>query len=397
MLAIPEPRQQAPARTGLRAVLVRVHRYFGLAIAAFLIVAGVTGSALVFQHELDAALNPGLWRAERAGPPLSPQAIADRVAAADPRVTARWIPLDPAPRAAADIWVDWRGGAPRRYDQMFVDPTTGAVNGTRAYGAARVDPPHLVPFLHTLHKSLFLPGNAGAILLGIVALLWIADSVVGWALTLPRRPAWRTWMASWRVKRHASPTRRTFDLHRAAGLWLWPLLILMGVSSLALTLPHEVFEPAVARFSPLSPEPWDDRPAQAGAPGLDFDAALARGTRAARGAGVTAASSGVYHAPEASLYGVRFGREDAGTPAWVYLDSRTGGILRVETPGSGTAGDAIRRAQLPIHAGRIGGLATRVLTSLLGLLIAALAVTGVLIWHRKRRARGVRRTREAAA
>lgn len=392
MLAIPESRLRAPARLGLRGVLVRVHRYVGLAIAAFLILAGITGSVLVFQHELDRTLSPGLWRAEQ-GTPLSPQAIADRVAAVDARVTARWIPLDPAPTHAADVWVDWKprpdGASPQRaYDQLFVDPVTGAVRGERAYGAARVDAAHLLPFVHQLHKSLFLPGTAGAILLGIVAILWIIDSFVGWALTLPRG-AFRGWWRSWRVKPNASTARRTLDLHRAGGLWLWPLLILMGVSSLALTLPHEVFEPAVARFSPLSPEAWDDRPAQIGPPGLDFDAALARATVTARTAGEARPSSGLYLGPEASLYGVRFGREEeAGAgQTWVYLDSRTGAVLRVDTATSGTAGDVVRRAQLPIHAGRIGGLATRVLTCLLGLLIAGLAATGVLIWWRKRGAR----------
>ena len=71
----------------------------------------------------------------------------------------------------------------------------------------------------------------------------------------------------------------------------------------------------------------------------------------------------------------------------MYLDSRDGRVLRVDTPTSGTAGDVVRRAQLPIHAGRIGGMATRVLTALLGLAIAGLSLTGVLIWARKRRAR----------
>lgn len=389
MHAAPDPRLKP--QSGLRRVLVRVHRYLGLAIAAFLILAGVTGSILVFQHELDRAINPGLWHAE-AGQPLSPQAIADRVEAADARVTARWIPLG-TPHAA-DVWVDWKGGAARGYDQMFVDPVTGAVNGTRAYGAATLDGPHLLPFVHQLHKSLFLPGTAGAWLLGIVAILWIVDSFAGWALTVPPGGL-RRWWRSWTVKRDASAARRTLDLHRAGGLWLWPLVVLMAVSSLALTLPHEVFEPAVERVSKLSPEAWDDRPVQTAAPGLDFDEALATATVAARTAGEVRPSSGLYFGPEASLYGVRFGQEDeAGAgQTWVFLDSRDGRLLRVDTATSGTAGDVIRRAQLPIHAGRIGGLPTRILACLLGLAIAGLALTGVLVWNRKRRARGVSRSR----
>jgi uncharacterized iron-regulated membrane protein len=43
--------------------------------------------------------------------------------------------------------------------------------------------------------------------------------------------------------------------------------------------------------------------------------------------------------------------------------------------------------QFPVHSGRILGTAGRVLVSVLGVAIAALSVTGVLIWARKRKAR----------
>ncbi|RYZ64245.1 MAG: PepSY domain-containing protein, partial [Proteobacteria bacterium] len=37
----------------------------------------------------------------------------------------------------------------------------------------------------------------------------------------------------------------SYDLHRAGGLWLWPLLIVMAASSVYLNLAHEVFVPVV--------------------------------------------------------------------------------------------------------------------------------------------------------
>lgn len=394
------------AGPGVRGALVRLHRYVGLAIAAFLVFAGLTGSLLVFQKEVDAALNPDLWSIEQEGPSLRPQAIADAVEAADPRVQARWIPLEPRPGYAADVWVDWKPDASgafaeRLYDQMFVNPVSGEVQGTRRYGVCCLERQHFVPFVWYLHSSLFVPGRAGAIFLGIVGILWTIDSFVGLYLTLPRgRRFWHGWATSWRLKRGASPTRRTFDLHRAGGLWLWPLLILMGVSSVALTLPHEVFEPVVTRFSPIAPEAYEGRPPHpAGAPRLSFDEALARATAEARAAGVGLPTSGLYFAPEAQMYGVRFGREeDAGIgQTWIYLDSVDGHIIRSVPATSGTAGEIVERVQLPIHAGRILGLPTRVLAVALGLGIAMLSVTGVLIWWRKRRAARAHRGRAGVA
>jgi uncharacterized iron-regulated membrane protein len=45
------------------------------------------------------------------------------------------------------------------------------------------------------------------------------------------------------------------------------------------------------------------------------------------------------------------------------------------------------QAQFPLHSGRIVGLPGRILISIMGLVVAALSVTGVVIWWRKRRAR----------
>ncbi len=386
------------AGTGLRGLLVRLHRWLGLSLAAFLILAGLTGSFLVFQREIDGALNPALWRVTAPGPSLSPAEIAARVEARDPRVTARWTPLEARPTSAYDVWVDWKldpsTGQPfaREYDQMFVDPVSGAINGTRSYGACCVEREHLVPFVHKLHSSLWLSGRAGAILLGAVALLWLVDSVIGLALTLPRGGGLRGWGKSWRVKRSASSTRRTFDLHRAGGLWAWGLLALMAVTSLSLTLEEELVKPAVERFSPIAPEPYERRPMAPPdrpiAPRLGFDAALAAEEGAARAAGVGRPASGIYYARETGLYAAMFGREEeAGiAPSWVFVDGASGAAEAVPAA-SGSAGDVFMRLQLPLHAGRAGGMAGRVLVFLLGFAVAALAVTGVLIWRRKRLAR----------
>jgi uncharacterized iron-regulated membrane protein len=45
------------------------------------------------------------------------------------------------------------------------------------------------------------------------------------------------------------------------------------------------------------------------------------------------------------------------------------------------------QAQFPLHSGRLGGIFGRVLVSLLGVAVATLSVTGIIVWSRKRRAR----------
>lgn len=65
-------------------------------------------------------------------------------------------------------------------------------------------------------------------------------------------------------------------------------------------------------------------------------------------------------------------------------------------PWTGTAADIFVQAQFPLRSGRILGLPGRILVSVMGIAVAALSVTGVVIWYRKRRARLAVARREAA-
>jgi len=71
----------------------------------------------------------------------------------------------------------------------------------------------------------------------------------------------------------------------------------------------------------------------------------------------------------------------------VYVSSGTGEVLGTHRPWHGTAADVFVQLQLPLHSGRILGLAGRILMSFMGLMVAMLSVTGIVIWARKHRAR----------
>ena len=74
-------------------------------------------------------------------------------------------------------------------------------------------------------------------------------------------------------------------------------------------------------------------------------------------------------------------------PPYLYFDGGDGRFLGDRVPWQGTAADIFVQAQFPLHSGRILGLPGRILISLMGIVVAALSVTGVVIWARKRRAR----------
>lgn len=140
---------------------VVAHRYVGLGVAVFLMVAGVTGSVLTFAHELDAAINPGLLLVRPptpATPPLAPTALRESLLRVLPTGSfVNTVPLDVRPGEAAVFFATYAGTGPdARDDQFFVDPYTGGVLGSRRYGEVSQGTKNLMPFIYKLHASLAL-------------------------------------------------------------------------------------------------------------------------------------------------------------------------------------------------------------------------------------------------
>jgi uncharacterized iron-regulated membrane protein len=292
------------------------------------------------------------------------------------------------------------------YDQLGVHPATGEIQGRRLWGALSLSREQIMPFLYRLHYSLHLPAASGVelgiMLMGAVALVWTLDSLIALWISFPSRKQWRK---SFRYRLRSGARKLNFDLHRSSGVWLWALLLVLAVTGVSMNLSREVMRPLVSLFSPLSPNPFAEREMSA----LPIDPVLtreqvlelARGEAARRG--IAAPAGGIFYSPEFGIYGVGFyeGSDShtnggLGNP-WLYFDGKDGKPAGAELPGTGSAGDLFMQAQFPLHSGRIAGTFGRVLVTILGLVIAMLSVTGVVIWAQKRRSRVWQSRREIAA
>jgi uncharacterized iron-regulated membrane protein len=395
----------------MRAVLAVLHRWIGLALAGFLFVAGTTGSVIALYHELDEGLNPQLYLAPGRGEVIGPSELVARVERALPQARVSGLPLDLAAGHAAVLRVAPRSGAvggaesTLGFDELFVDPVDGTLLGRRLWGECCFSRERIIPFLYSLHYSLHLPERAGMITMGCVALAWSFDCFVALALTLPRGDGfWRRWRRAFRVERGASRYRLWHDVHQASGLWLWPLLLALALSGVALSLRDEVFRPFVGLFSTLSPTPLERALELDRSPGnaaLDFSAAIDRSREIALARGWPAQPVYAFHWAEVGGYGVGFVRPgddpEVGLGAsWIYLDDRDGRFVSADVVGEGSAGDAFTRLQFPLHSGHVFGLPGRIAVSLLGAATALLSATGVYVWAVKRAARGRTRRDESA-
>lgn len=382
----------------MRAILNRLHRYVGLALAIFLAVAGLTGSIIVFYQELDRALNPDLFKVPATSAALSPSRLAERVEQQLPGAQVTLLSL-PEPGLAAELWVVPKGTKPLGYTQVFADPASGEVKGKRTWGEFSWSRAAIMPVLYLFHYSLKLPGVWGVFLMGIIGCLWSIDCFVAFALTLPRGGAfWRRWKIAWAIKRNAGPFRMSFDLHRAGGLWLWAVLLVLATSGVALNLPEQVFRPLLKTFTTLSPTLHDIRPpaVPTHTPRLSFDDALTL-SRAAAPAGPFV-PRWVFREAEHSIVGVGYGGTgDKGLDgfglSYLYFDDRSGKLVMRQDAGKGRPADIYAAVQYQLHSGRILGWPGRITVALSGIAVAMLSVTGVVIWMRKRRARVTQRKR----
>lgn len=361
-------------------------------MALFLFVAGVTGSLLAFPEELDAWLNPELFRTGYESPQLGINRLVATVERQDPRIKVQRVNLSAGPGHSALIEIVPRGDADPGYDELFVDPATGAVLGQRLWGAFRIDRAHFVPFLYRLHDRLHLPGRWGVWLMGGIAILWTVDCFVGFYLTLPRRRAFfAKWRRAWLVMTQAGAYRLNFDLHRASGLWLWLVLLALAISSVSLNLRWDLFQPAVSLVSPVTPNIFDRREPGNGPreSRLTFSQALKRGEEEAARLGWNGKTISVRYIAGYDIITVQF--HFTGTFRdewrWVHLDGQDGRFLEGEWLGQGSAGDIFTQAQFPIHSGRLLGLPGRILIAVAGIATALLSVTGIVIWWKKRRGR----------
>lgn len=388
----------------LRNWMVRLHRWFGLATAVFLFIAGLTGAVISWDHELDEWLNPDFFEAHTEGTPLPVKELVSRIEASDERVRVTFHPLAIEPGhaflASVKPRVNAATGALHEpgYNQVAVDPVTGRIQARRDWGAISLARENVLPFLYKLHYSMHLPDvgafRFGLFFMGIVAIVWVIDTLIALWISFPR---WSQWRRSLVFRWSAGGHKLLFDVHRSGGVWLFVLLLTLAVTSVGMNLRNEVMVPIVSVFSDLTPSPFMTRkpaaPTQPIEPTVSMSEAVERATAYARERGVTQPAGAVFLSPAFGVWGVGFFEGDnhhgdggLGNP-WINVDSRSGDFVGATLPGEGSAGDVFMQSLFPLHSGRIIGIPGRILMTVLGIAVAAFSATGVVIWARKRRAR----------
>ncbi len=137
----------------MRKAFVVLHRYVGLAVAALLVVEGITGSALAFTSQVEAVLSPALFASPRASPRLGLGTLARRAEDVVPNGHVDYLFNDPS---RIEVHMRTREGAkqPLAFDELFLNPWTEAELGRRRYGDLAEGAVNAMPFVYRIHYEL---------------------------------------------------------------------------------------------------------------------------------------------------------------------------------------------------------------------------------------------------
>lgn len=388
-----------------RDLLRWAHRYVGLAVALFLVLAALTGSLLAFMPELERLSAPHLY----GGSTELQASVAEYAAAAeryDERLSVTGVSFAQAGRVVVSVAPKLNPQSAKAYElgfrQIILDPSNTSVLGVRNPGVLAEGWHNLMPFIYELHYSLLL-GDTGWWFMGIVAFLWTLDSFTGLLLTLPRQrkePSgdsrfWKVWGKAWTIKTSASRARLNFDLHRALSLWLWFVLLVFAWSSVYMNLWGSAYlhiTRQVLEFNPpwyhlagrergprLAPMSWED--AQASAEAAIEELAVRESLTLIR-------PNALDYTPGYNAYRFRV-QTDRDLSAQhvrteVYIDASTGEPIFSYLPTGQYAGNTVSSWLHTLHRARIWGPAYQIFVALLGIAIAVISLSGVAIWWQKR-------------
>ncbi len=370
-------------KTGMwRRAWLNTHLWIGAGLLIVLAPLGLSGSALVWDVQLDRLLNPNHYVVPGDAPRLPASAyLAAGQAAFGDRAQANQVrypfgPGDPVvvngrePRPV-------QPGRPPKTLNAWLDPANGAVLDMGDPRASAVGN------LHRLHGNLLLPVN-GHLVVGWLGLAMTVSCLTGLWLWWPKGPFLKGLMAGVRWRRGPNIFS---NLHHLGGFWISIPLFVLSTTGAYIAFP-KITHAMVGLPPPVAPQGGAGQGGGSGSaalPRLTLDEAVAAVLRARPGARLVTISTPTGSGSH-SIWRVQIA--GAGTnPVALMVDDASATVREGHAPAaSPQVADPLSRQIRQIHTGDDTPLAWKTVITLVGVAPTLLGVTGVVIWLRRPRA-----------
>ncbi|MDX5362830.1 MAG: PepSY domain-containing protein [Pseudazoarcus pumilus] len=354
----------------------QIHGWLALPVWVVFCFVCLTGTIAVVSHEITWLANPAARAHNPDDLPRKPlPELVDAVREAAPQAhIADIIVLEPYLVTA--IGIRTPDGLPAR---AYVNPYTAEVQ-------AIAGGPTFIGFMRSLHGWLLFPWHhnysVGYYLVAAMSLVTLGALITG--VVIYRR----FWRAYTRPQLRLGSGLRVFmgDLHRLTGAWsLWFLLII-GTTGLWYLTQAVLWHNEVDIWNHPDPVPLTDVPFTVdGKPAQPID--LAEALERARTA-LPSIEPSYISLPEFSRGHISIAGSGEN---WLFdqyayrafVDPWSGEIAQLRQPASMNALQILSHIADPLHYGTLGGLWTKLLWFVFGLLLSAMSVTGFVIWGRR--------------
>lgn len=351
----------------VRSLWLKAHLWVGLAIGLPLIVVALTGAVMVFEEDLDRALNPAVSYVTAGDRSLPLDEIVARARAAYPAAQLGSVTLPEKRHHPFQIGATSKDGP----FTIAVNQYTGQVLGTRSAADREAG---LARRIHLLHTRLF-GGQIGEWLVGLITALTLFMAVAGLVLWWPRK--------IFSVKTGASGRRINFDLHNVFGLYASAAFLFIALTGMMIAFERWT-DPMFMRLNAAAVPPLaKESTVIDGAPPKSVEALASAAHAALPGAflkGLTIPAGGKNVIVAMMKY-----PEDRtpGGRSRVALDQYSGAALTVINTRTAPAGTKLVNLKRSAHTGDIFGATTRGLYFLTCLMLAGQVVTGLFIWLKR--------------
>jgi uncharacterized iron-regulated membrane protein len=349
-----------------RSLWLKAHLWVGLAIGLPLIIVALSGAVLVFEDQLDRALNPRVSIVTPGDRALPIDDVVSGVRAAFPDAQLRSINFPERPDYALQMTATGKAGP----FSIGVNQYTGEVLGTRSAAEGEAG---LARRIHLLHTRLFA-GQVGEWIVGTITALTLFMAIAGMVLWWPRKIFGVKWTASGR--------RINFDLHNVFGFYASAVFFFIALTGMMIAFERWT-DPLFMRLNetavPQLPRESTDAASAPMTAGRLVDAAQA----ALPGAFVKAI--GIPNGGKNVIVAFMKYPEDRtpGGRSRVALDQHSARVLTVINTRTAPAGSRLVNVKRSAHTGDIFGAATRALYFVTCLMLAGQVLTGFFIWWKK--------------
>lgn len=343
-------------RTKPRPLAWSIHHWAGLKLSLFMAFILATGTLATVANEMDWLARPAMRVAPQEGPKASWGTLAEAARAAAPqaRLQTLYAPIDPWFAAQARFE---RSDGTRFW--VYVNPWTAKVQGTGEWASFQ-------RFFRQTHRHLMLPTKWGVPIVSSLALVLLTSLVTG-LLTYKR-----FWRGLFRTPRTRDARTLTGDLHRLCGLWTLPFVLLISLTGFWYLVE------SLGGEAPRLPEPSLEAEAPP-VPGKLIDAMVAAAQAAQPDLQVQEIRLPSDKEAEVAVMGQASALLVRDRANAVWFDARNGRLLLSARGEALNTHQRLSEMADPLHFGTFGGLATKLLWLLFGLLLTGLAVTGALI------------------